>query len=146
MTDYKDVIREVALKNRASIQEDDVLMVVVTVMNKIVDDQIAALTGALQGHRDECQGIALAWREDAANRANQILNVALDAGRQAMAKSMHEGAVKVVDLVRGEYGAVMAEQKAELTKAVADFRRYANVVTAAVGVGLVGSVLIAIFL
>jgi hypothetical protein len=38
MTDYKEVIREVALKNRASIQEDDVLMVVVTVMNRIVED------------------------------------------------------------------------------------------------------------
>lgn len=127
MTNYDDVIRDAAMKNRVSIKEDDVLMVVVTVMNRVVDDQIRDLTAALEGHRTECQGIALAWRQDAADRANQILNVALDAGRKAMAKGMTEGGSKVIAMVREATEAAlsaMAAQSAGLDKAVRDYKRF----------------------
>ncbi len=127
MTDYEDVIRDAAMKNRVSIKEDDVIMVVVTVMNRVVDDQIAALTAALDGHRAECQDIALAWRKDATDRANQILNAALDSGRAAMAKGMAEGAAKVVALVREETGNVLnavASQSAVMEKAVGRHKRF----------------------
>lgn len=127
MTDYHEIIREAALKNRASIKEDDVLMVVVTVMNRIVDDQIKALTAAHEQHRVISQEVALAWRKDAADCANKILNAALDAGRQAMAKGMNEGGAKVIALVREETGAMLAEmatQSAGVERSVAAHRRY----------------------
>lgn len=146
MTNFEDVIREVALKNRASVKEDDVVMVVVTVMNRVVEDQIKALTATFEENRTECQGIALSWRKDAADRANQILKAGLDIGRQAMAKGMEEGAAKVVKLVREESAAAVAAQRMELAKAVYDFRRYARLVTAGIGVGLAGAVCIAVFL
>ena len=127
MTDYQTIIREAALKNRASIKEDDVLMVVVTVMNRIVEDQIQALTAAHEQHRTISQEVALAWRKDAAERANQILNVALDASRAAMAKGMNEGGAKIVAIIRdavetslGE----MREQAASMERAVTAHRRF----------------------
>ncbi len=127
MTDYQTIIREAALKNRASIKEDDVLMVVVTVMNRIVEDQIQALTAAHEQHRVISQEVALAWRKDAAERANQILNVALDASRTAMAKGMNEGGAKIVAIIRdavetslGE----MREQAASMERAVTSHRRF----------------------
>lgn len=146
MTSFEDVIRDAALKNRASVKEDDPVMVVVTVMNRVVDDQIKALTAAHEQHRTISQEVALAWRKDATDRANQILNAALDASRKAMAKGMNEGAAKVVALVREECAAAVAEQRMELEKSIADFRRYASMVTYAIGVGLVGAVLIAVLL
>ena len=127
MTSYEDVIREAALKNRVSVREDDVLMVVVTVMNRVVDDQIAALTAALEGHRDECDKIALGWRQDANDRSNQILNAALDAGRKVMAKGMTEGGSKIIGMVREETKNVlsaMAAQSAGLDKAVREYKRF----------------------
>ena len=127
MTDYKDLIREVVLKNRASVQEDDVLMVVVTVMNRIVEDQIKALTAGHEQHRVISQEVALAWRKDAAERANQILNAALDAGRQAMAKGMNEGGAKVMALVRDETGTMLAEmaaQAASMGQAATAYKRF----------------------
>lgn len=112
MTDYKTILREAALKNRASIQEDDVLMVVVTVMNRIVDDQIAALTAAHEQHQTISQEVALAWRKDATGRSNQILNAALDASRKAMAKGMNEGGGKIVEIIREETERMLAEMAA----------------------------------
>ena len=127
VTDYHEIIREAALKNRASVQEDDVLMVVVTVMNRIVDDQIKALTAAHDQHRTISQEVALAWRTDATERAKQILNAALDASRQAMAKGMNEGGAKVMALVRDAVENMLAEmatQTAGMGRAVAAYRRF----------------------
>ena len=127
MTDYEDIIREAALKNRVSIKEDDVLMVVVTVMNRIVEDQIKALTGAHEQHRVISQEVALGWRKDATDRAYQILNAALDASRQALAKGMNEGGAKVLAVVREETESMLAEMAAQtgrMGRAVAAYRRF----------------------
>ncbi len=127
MTDYETIIREVALKNRASIKEDDVLMIVVTVLNRIVDDQIKELTAGHEKHRVISQEVALAWRNDATARANQILNAALDASRKAMAAGMNEGGAKVTALVRDATANMLAEmsvQTASMAQSVATHKRF----------------------
>ncbi|MCC8108312.1 MAG: hypothetical protein LIQ30_04550 [Planctomycetes bacterium] len=111
-TRLEDVIRDAALKNRVGLREDDPVMVLVTIMNRIAEDQTANSTAAMENHRTIFQEIALAWRTDATERANQILNAALDAGRKAMAKGMTEGGTKVMALVRDETESMLSEMAA----------------------------------
>ena len=148
MTDYKEIIRQAALKNRASIQEDDVLMVVVTVMNQIVDDQIAALTAAHEQHRTISQEVALAWRTDAAKHANLILNAALDASRKAMAKGMNEGGSKIIAIIREETErmlAAMTAHAAGMARSVEMYRRFTHWMLIAHGAVLLTTLAVAAF-
>ena len=148
MTDYKEIIREVALKNRASIQEDDVLMVVVTVMNRIVDDQIQALTAAHDQHRTISQEVALAWRTDATKHANLILNAALDASRKAMAKGMNEGGSKIITIIREETEnmlAAMTAQAAGMARLITACRQFTFWMLIANGAVILTTLVIAAF-
>ena len=104
-------------------------MVVVTVMNRIVDDQIKALTAAHEQHRTISQEVALAWRTDAAERANQILKAALDASRKAMAKGMNEGGSKIIAIIREETENMLAEmaaQAASMGRAATAYKRFTS--------------------
>lgn len=128
MTNIEDVVRDVALKNRQSVKEDDPVMALVTIMNRIAVDWQGCLNAALEGHKNEYEGIADRWRKDATARAEKILNAALGASKDAMAKGMSEGAEKVTELVRQETREVLrvalVEQEAGLKKATDEFKRY----------------------
>lgn len=150
MTNYEDVIRAAALKNRVGLQQDDPHMVLVTILNHIAEDWKRGIDAALEAHKNEYEAIAHRWRKDAAKQAEKIINAALAASREAMAKSMNEGAAKVLELVRKDqqdaFRNAMNEQQADLARTVEEFRQYAKTVTTAIGIGLAGAVLIAIFL
>lgn len=128
MTDIKDVVRDAALKNRVGLKDDDPVMVLVTIMNRIALDWQDCLNAALEGYKNEHEMLAARWRKDATKRAEIVLNAALAAGREAMAKGMSEGAEKVMLLLqkeaREDIRLALMEQKAELRKATGDFKRY----------------------
>lgn len=150
MTNYEEVIREAALKNRVGLQQDDPHMVLVTILNKIAVDWQGSLDAALEAHKIAHEEIAHRWRKDAAKQAEKVINAALVASREAMAKGMNEGTEKVLELVRKDqrdaFQNAMNEQKADLAKTMDEFRQYIKAVTTAIGIGLVGAVLIALFL
>ena len=124
MTNIEDVIRDAALKNHVGLKEDDPVMVLVTVMTRIAEDYQFALNGALENHRNTVEEASYRWRNDAKARAEKILTAALEAGREAMAKGMGEGAAKVAELFRQEMEATIVRQRGELVLAAERFRRY----------------------
>lgn len=130
MTDIKDVVRDAALKNRVGLKDDDPVMVLVTIMNRIALDWQDCLNAALEGYKNEHETLANRWRKEATKRAEIVLNAALAAGREAMAKGMSEGAEKVLLLLqkeaREDMRLALMEQKAELRRAMGDFKRYAS--------------------
>ncbi len=128
MTDIKDVVRDAALKNRVGLKDDDPVMVLVTIMNRIALDWQDCLNAALEGYKNEHEMLAARWRKDATKRAEIVLNAALSAGREAMAKGMSEGAEKVLLLLqkeaREDIRLSLMEQKAELQRATGEFKRF----------------------
>lgn len=141
MTDFEDVIREAALKNGFGLEKSDPQMVLVTILNQIVEDWQRSMDGALEKYRNEHEEMAHRWRTNAAAQSEKVLNVALNAGREAMAKGMNEGSEKVLKLVRGHVEDVLrdalAEQKAELQKATDEFKAYVKLLAKGSGVVLV---------
>ena len=143
ITNLEDVIRDAALKNRVGLTEDDPLMVLVTIMNRIAEDYQTGLNGALENHRGEYEEAAHRWRNDATKRANHILNTALSAGSEAMAKGMSEGASEVAKLIQAEVAAIVAMQRSEFASVTNRFRRYSVWMLAANGAVMVLALIIA---
>lgn len=143
MTNIEDVILDAALKNRVGLKEDDPLMVLVTIMNRIVLDWQSTMDAALEANRNESEELAQRWRWNATKRAEKTITAALDAGRRAMAKGMDAGSAKVIEYVRAEMDAAIAAHKAELEKTTQRFRRYSLWMLAANGAMMLVALFIA---
>lgn len=126
MTDMDEVIAEVARKNGVGLREDDLVMTLVTIMNRITNDQTIAMKKTLEEYQRSHEQIAHRWRQDATDRAEQILNAALKASREAMSKGMTEGAAQVIALIRDETNRALALQEARLAERCTQIRHYSE--------------------
>ena len=128
MVEFEELIREAALKNGYPLEKGDSLMVLATVMNRLAENWQRTLDAALEKNSTAHEELAARWRKNATAQAEKVLNAALSASREAMAKSMNEGTVKVLELVRGHVEDVLhdalVEQKAELSLVTEKFRQY----------------------
>jgi CHASE3 domain sensor protein len=132
-TDLDAVIRNVAKKNGVGLYRDDPVMVLVTIINQLTEDQQAGVVAALDKYREVHSDLALRWQADAARAANRILNAALDAGREEMAKGMSAGAAQVVRIVNEANASALAEQRKEAEKLIGGMKRFAYWMLAAAG-------------
>jgi RPA family protein len=132
-TDLDEVIRTVAKKNGVGLYKDDPVMVLVTIINQLTEDQRAGVVAALEKYREVHSDIALRWQADAARAANRILNAALDAGREEMAKGMSAGASQVVRIANEASASALAEQRKETEKLLGGMKRFAYWMLAAAG-------------
>lgn len=145
-TDFQEMIKEVAVKNRVGLERDDPIMVLVTIMNRIVEDAQTSLAAALEDSRTISEETALGWREDANKRANEILNAALNAGREAIGKGMSEGAAKVVVMIRNASAAMLEEQKAAMQKSMMDMKKWIYMLMGMLGLTVVAVIVLAAFI
>ena len=91
---------------------------------------------SLREHLSQHEDMANRWRKNTPAQVNKVIDAALTAGKDVMAKSMSEGAEKVMGIVREREQHLLHEimedalqkQKAELAAATEkfkkDFKRY----------------------
>lgn len=135
-----------AAKKNVHIKPDDAVIILAVIMNRVIEDQSAAIMDMLDHYREEHAVLAQQWRDDAKGSANLILNNALAAARDSMAQAMGEGADKVVALVSDSTAKAVAEQKAAGEATVKEMERLATWMLVATGASLVTAVLLAILL
>lgn len=141
MIDFEKVIREAATRNGVVLPKDDPAMLFAGTVNIMLEDLSAALAAALDKYQNEHEGIARRWRHDAEASAAKILNAALDAGREATANALNEGAAKVLAVVREESLAALLQQRMELDAAMAGIRRHTSFMLLASGAVLVAAIM-----
>ena len=136
MINIEDVIKSVALKNGQAVEKGDPVMALITIMTKIAEAWQAAMDESLQHHLSEHESMANRWRKNTPAQVNKVIDAALTAGKDVMAKSMSEGAEKVIGIVREReqhllheiMSGALEKQKAELAVATEkfkdDFKRY----------------------
>lgn len=123
MTRVEEVIKEVAVKNGMGYTENDPLISLVTVVNRLTEDQVKGIETVLEHQRGLLEEMSATWREDAVKHANTVLNAALHSGREAIAKGMSEGGEKVMALLHEEHGKMISEMQDATVGAIRDFRR-----------------------
>lgn len=124
MIDFEKVIREAAIKNKVVLHKDDPALLFASTVNLMLEELNASLAAALDKYQNDHEHIARRWKYDAEVSAAKVLNAALDAGREAAAKTMAEGADKVTKLIAGEMLAAQAQQRMEMSAVVEDIRRH----------------------
>lgn len=144
MIDFEKVVRDAAVKNKVVIRKDDPVMLLASTINLMLEDLEASLAAALAKYQSAHNEIARSWRHDAEASAETILNAALDAGREATAKTMNEGAHKVTVLIREELFSAIQQQKTVLNEVTAEIRRWSMRMLFASGAILVFSILLSI--
>ena len=142
MIDFDKLIREAAVRNKLVVHKDDPVMLLATTINLMLDDLNASLAAALDKYQSGNDDIARRWRLDAEAGAAKILDAALNAGREATAKTMNEGAVKVTALIHEELVSAILHQRKELDAVVAGMRRHSFLMLGAYGALLVGAVIV----
>ncbi len=100
MIDVKEVVKSIALDNRQHVAEDDPIMALITIMTKIGEAWQVSMDEALKHHLSEHEGMAARWRKNTPAQVNKVIEATLSAGKEVMAKTMSEGAEKVMRIVR----------------------------------------------
>ncbi|ECZ2944992.1 conjugal transfer protein TraM [Salmonella enterica] len=118
----EELIREIAAKHGIAVGRDDPILILQTINARLMADSAEKQQEILDSFKEELEGIAHRWGEDAKAKAERILNAALSASKDAMAKAMKDGANTAVEAVRREIEEAVGRQ---LSAKVNDARRVA---------------------
>lgn len=130
MTDVEELIQEIALKHGITVSRDDPILILQTINKRLMEDSAKAQQEMLDHYKEELEVLAKRWGDDAKTKAEKVLNAALAASRETMAKTAQETASTVKQ-------AVAQEVEASLKKLHAPVRNarslvIANVIAAAI--------------
>ncbi len=127
MSEIDDLIKEVAATHRVTLSPDDPLLILQTINKRLAEESARAQQEMLERYKEEIEALAKRWGDDAKNKAEKILNAALDASQKMMAKAAQEGGLSVASVVNKEI-------EGSINKAVRSVRGLviANVIAAAI--------------
>lgn len=104
----EELIREIAAKHGIAVSRDDPILVLQTINNRLLQDSSKAQQTQLDQYKEELEGLALRWGDEATNKATRILNTALSASRDTMIQATDDGAKAASRSVRAEIDAALA--------------------------------------
>lgn len=81
----EQLIREIASKHGIAVARDDPILVLQTINHRLLQDSVAAQQAMLDQYKQELESVRNRWGMDAQQKAERMLNSALDASREAMA-------------------------------------------------------------
>jgi membrane-associated HD superfamily phosphohydrolase len=130
MTDVEELIQEIALKHGITVSRDDPILILQTINKRLMEDSAKVQQEMLDHYKEEIEVLAKRWGDDAKTKAEKVLNAALAASRETMAKTAQEVASTVKQ-------AVAQEVEASLKKLHAPVRNarslvFANVIAATI--------------
>jgi hypothetical protein len=102
MSDVEEIIKEIAIKHGIGVGRDDPIMILHTINKRLMDDSAKAQQEMLDHYKEELEDLAKRWGDDTKAKAERILNAALAASREMMAKAAQEAAAMVKKTVEQE--------------------------------------------
>lgn len=102
MTDVEELIQEIALKHGITVSRDDPILILQTINKRLMEDSAKAQQEMLDHYKEEIEVLAKRWGDDAKTKAEKVLNAALAASRETMAKTAQEAAATVKQTVAQE--------------------------------------------
>jgi hypothetical protein len=126
----EDLIKEIAAKHGIAVGRDDPILILQTLNQRLLEDSAKAQQALLDRYQEEMEAISKRWGDEAKQKAERILNAALDASRQSMMTTMQEGARIVAAAAQKELDLSLAK----INGAVTNAQRlvYANVIAAVI--------------
>ncbi|MEX3581620.1 MAG: conjugal transfer protein TraM [Burkholderia sp.] len=110
----EELIKEIAVKHGIAVSRDDPILVLQTINNRLMLDSQKAQEAMLDQYKEELEGIATRWGNDAKVKAERILNAAMTASKEAMAKTLQDGAIAAAAVVRKEVDSALERAQGQL--------------------------------
>ncbi|AKK65859.1 conjugal transfer protein TraM [Xanthomonas oryzae pv. oryzicola] len=110
----EELIKEIAVKHGIAVSRDDPILILQTINNRLMLDSQRAQETMLEQYKEELEGIATRWGNDAKVKAERILNAAMTASKEGMAKTLQDGAVAAAALVRKEVDTALERAQGQL--------------------------------
>lgn len=88
----EQLIREIASKHGIAVARDDPILVLQTINHRLLQDSVAAQQAMLDRYKEELEGIGNRWGMDAQEKAERVLNAALEASRETMGQLVQASA------------------------------------------------------
>ena len=113
----EQLIREIASKHGIAVARDDPILVLQTINHRLLQDGVAAQQAMLDQYKQELEGIGNRWVLDSHDRAERVLNAALQASRETMTQLAQSSASAASAVIEEKMRAVMADAEAIATGA-----------------------------
>jgi hypothetical protein len=144
MTDQLEtLINDIAIKHGVVIGRDDPILILQTMNTKLMEDNTKTQQRMLNQYKEDLEGIALRWGNDAKEKSERILNASLTASKEAMANVLQECAKTTTITVQNNIGKLLSHTD----KALRRTERIAmiNLVASALTLLTTGMVLLGFF-
>lgn len=127
----EELIKEIAVKHGIAVSRDDPILVLQTINNRLMLDSQRAQEAMLEQFKEELEGIATRWGNDAKAKAERILNAAMTASKEAMAKTLQDSAVAAAAAIRKEVDDALAgaRRQAQAARALSMWNLAAAAIT-----------------
>ncbi|MDR1519368.1 MAG: hypothetical protein LBU23_04385 [Planctomycetota bacterium] len=132
-----EMMRAAFAKSGHAFDKDDPLMALTVVLDMLKEEAAVNQDAALSKFADRLAEVEADWKRESRETANLILNASLDAGRDAMLRTMREGADLCCEQIRRKVMELIERQEVNHL----DYRRIWMVVLAAAGFLLLGGIL-----
>lgn len=97
-----ELLKEIAAKHGIAVGRDDPLLILQTINARLMQDSAKSQQEILDGFKSELEAIAARWGHDAKEKAERILNAALDASKEAMRQAAKDSAKEFSGVIRSE--------------------------------------------
>lgn len=104
----EQLIREIASKHGIAVARDDPILVLQTINHRLLQDSIAAQQAMLDRYKEELEGIGNRWSLDSHEKAERVLNAALEASKDTMMRLAQESADAASEAIEKKMKGVMA--------------------------------------
>ncbi len=110
MTDkFDSAIQEIALKHGVVLSKDDPILILQTMNDRLIEESRQVQALLLAQFREEMESISSQWKHDAQEKAEKVLNAALVASKEAMAKLLQESSSESVQAIKKVMSAALNE-------------------------------------
>ena len=125
------LINDIAIKHGVVIGRDDPIRILQTMNSKLMEDNAKTQHLMLNQYKEDLEGIALRWGNDAKEKSERILNASLAASKEAMANLLQESANKTALTIQNNIEELLSRAKGTLrhTKRIAILNLTASALT-----------------
>lgn len=97
---FDTVMQEIAVKHGVVLSKDDPILILQTMNDRLIEETLQAQAAMLAQFREEMESISSQWKDDAREKAEKILNMALASSKEAMTHLLQEATNESVSVIK----------------------------------------------
>lgn len=97
---FDTAIQEIAIKHGVVLSKDDPILILQTINDRLIQETRHAQAAMLAQFREEMEIISSQWTDDAKEKAEKMLNVALISSKEAMTRLLQEATNESVSVIK----------------------------------------------